>query len=324
MLQKNKTTLILLMVLIIGIIAYFCLTPKNVNTSLGNSSEFAMKDTAAITKIVISELVKDKTTKQVRVEKGEEGNWKLNNKYPVLEPQLHYFFKTLAQVKVKQKLTPQGNETAMTAINNSHTVVEIWIGKDVVKAYEIGPEAKDHDGSLARLKGEKEAFIVSIPGALGVLTNRFPIEEQIWRENLLFDARLEKIKEISVACKDASRSFSFTRGDSPRSWKKDGTTVDSLVWKPYLRHFTGKVYAESYATQQFPNKYMELKATPPDFMLKITYLDGKMVKIPLYIRTDSNNSFFAWIEGDEQLLTVQHFVMDMFINPQGLEVLKWN
>lgn len=322
MLQKNKTTLLLAAIFMVALIAYFWLMPKNANTSLGNTGEFAVKDTSAITRIVISTVENAKVLKRIKIEKTAQG-WKLNDKYAVLEPQLHYFFKTLSQVKVKQKLTPAGNENAMKAINNLNTLVEIWAGEEVIKAYQIGPEAKDHDGSLACLKAQKEAFIVSIPGALGVLTNRFSVEEQIWRENLLFDAHLEKIQEISLTCKDAAKSFSFARGTTPNSWKKDGISVDSTVYKAYLRHFSRKIYAESYASQAFPTKYMELKATPPDFTLKITYLEGKIVKIPLYLRTDSNNSFFAWIEGDEQLLTVQHFVMDRFINPQGLEVLQW-
>ncbi len=322
MLQKNKTTLILAAVFLIGMAAYFWLTPKNANTSLGNTAEFSLSDTASITKIAISAYEKGKKLQQTTIEKTEKG-WQLNGKYPVLAPQLQYFFKTLSQLKVKQKLNPQGNETAMNAINNGNTTVEIWAGEDLLKAFEIGPEAKDHDGSLARLKGKEEAFIVSIPGTQGVLTNRFSLEEKIWRENLLFDAHIENIKEISLSCKDASKSFSFARGNTPNSWKKDGITVDSVVFKPYLRHFCRKIYAESYASREFPAKYIELKPTPADFTLKITYLEGKGVKIPLYVRLDANNSFFAWIEGEEQLLTVQHFVMDRFINPQGLEVLQW-
>lgn len=321
--EGNKTTLILAALFAIGLMAYFWLSPKNLNTSLGNTAEFSIQDTNVITRIVISEVEKNMPIKRLKMQKSATGEWKLNDKYRVLEPQLHYFFKTLSQVKVKQKLNIQGNVNAMKAINNGNITVELWAGEDKVKMYEIGPEAKDHDGSLARIKGAEEAFIVSIPGAVGVLTNRFPVEEAVWRENLLFDAHLEKIQEISLTCKDAAKSFSFVRGNVANSWKKDGITVDSTVYKPYLRHFSRKIYAESYATQNFPTKYIELKAIPADFVLKITYLDGKTVKIPLYIRTDSNNSFFAWIEGDEQLLTVQHFVMDRFINPQGLEVLQW-
>ncbi len=323
MLKNKNTTLILASILIVGVLAYyFWLMPKNVNTSLGDSAEFAIKDSTTITKISLATFEKDKQIKQVLLEKRANG-WQLNGKYAVLAPQLHYFLKTLSQVKVKQKLTEKGNENAMKAISNGNTTITIWAGEDLLKAYEIGPEAKDHDGSLARIKGHSEAFIVSIPGAVGVLTNRFPMEEQVWRENLLFDGQLEKIKEISLSCKDASKSFSFTRGEAPNSWKKDGITVDSTVFKPYLRHFKRKVYAESFATEKFPTKYLELKPTPPDFIFKITYLDGKIVKIPLYIRVDASNNFFAWIEGDEQLITVQHFVMDRFINPQGLEVLQW-
>lgn len=321
--KNNKLTWLLLALLLFVTAGYFLFVHDKQNSSYSNA-DFALTDTSSLTKIVFTDVEKGSEKVAISLEKQADSTWRVNGKYPVLEPQLHYFFKAITQLKVKEKLTEAGNETTQKRMEGYHLLVEFYNGKERVKAYQLGTESKDHQGSVMRMLGADKAFIVSIPGTPGLLNTRFPSELQFWRENLLFDGRIKDIKAIEVINhKNQAASFSYERANPTAKWRFNGKEMDSVQGHPYLRNLRTKVYAETFASNDFPNVYTNLQAQSPDFHVNVKYFKGKERSIRLYLRPDNKNNFFGWVEGENDLLTIQHFVFDRFINPEGKEQILW-
>lgn len=320
-----KQTYILAGALILSLLAYFIFANKNKTSSLDSKeAAFSVKDTNAITKIRLAEVINNVEKYQIMVEKNAAGKWLIGNKYNALEPQIALFFKTISQLKVREVLTDKGNESADAILTNYHVKVEIFDKKGVMKAYDLGQEGKDHIGSLMRMANAKTAYIVEIPGFQGYLNGRFPLQLQAWEENLLFEWDYANIQSIDVKFKDKNKSsFSIKRAEN-NTFSLNGKMADSSKVNRYLRQYKGKVYAETFANADFPGKKDELKTQTPDVVLNISYKDGNKKTIVLFLRPDNNNnSYFGWIEGDTELLTVQHFVVNRFLSLEN-PLLLWS
>ncbi|MEO1588697.1 MAG: hypothetical protein AAFS00_15515, partial [Bacteroidota bacterium] len=56
---------------------------------------------------------------------------------------------------------------------------------------------------------------------------------------------------------------------------------------------------------------------PADREIHVRYKDGTSRDIYMYVREENPNNFFAWIEGEPELITVQHFVIDKFLKKKS-------
>ncbi|MBX7242010.1 MAG: hypothetical protein K1X92_09700 [Bacteroidia bacterium] len=314
--SRNNLFLFLFLVLL-GLSAWYLL--RNRGNSSFKEGEFAVTDTTAITRIMMTPVEKGQNKPPLTLEKNKEGKWILNGKYPVLEPQLHYFFKTLSQLKVKEKFKDKGNESAIKALNDFHLNVEIFAGASRMKAYQLGHEFKTHEGSIMRLQHSDVAYVVSVPGYKGYLNARFPLEPDAWRENVLFEAKPENLLSVTVTHHwKPEISFSFTRENINSLWMLNQKPAPAEVVNGYFSAYKGKVYAESFADAKFPGKKAELEALPhPDIDLTLKDSDGKIRTIHLFLRQENKNNYFGWVEGENQLLTIQHFVIDRYLTPSA-------
>ncbi len=315
--KLSRNTIFLLIFLILGAIAFLSL--RNGNKSSFNDANFSLTDTAIITKIVMTPVEKGKATKPLKIEKGVNGKWVVNESAPVLEPQLHYFFKTLSLLKVKEKFKEKGNESAIKSLNDFHLKVEIYDKNSLLKSYHLGHEFKSHDGSIMRMQNSGSAYVVSIPGYKGYLNARFPIEPETWVENLIFEAKQEELTGVSVThYAKPELSFTYTRENINSPWLLNGKPAASQTATNYFQSFKGKVYAESFADKKFPGKKEELLALGnAGIVFKLQYSDSKTRTLRLFEREDNKNNYFGWVEGEGNLLTIQHFVINRFLNPEG-------
>jgi hypothetical protein len=187
-------------------------------------------------------------------------------------------------------------------------------------AYQVGPQTKDLQGTVMRMLGDTpfwcpaQAQVVHIPGLQGYLNSRYTLDFELWRENLLFEARPEMLSSIQVSYrKEPKQSFSLLK--EGENWALEGieSRVDSQALADYLGLFEGKVYAESFAEKYFPNYLDTLRMEPADITYTLTYPDGGVRRFFLYEREDNLNNYFGWVEGEEELITVQRFVFDKYL-----------
>ncbi len=314
-----KRTWILAGVLVLSVAAYLIwIFPKYRNSLDPRDIAFALPDTAAITRIVMDDQMNGKSLRRVELTKTATGNWVLNGQYPAFEPGIHRLMVTIAAIQVKEPLAEKGEKAGLQIIKLRRTLVELYGGKKLLKTYYLSTEAKDGRGSLMMMLKARHPYIVALPGHQGFINGFYSTDTTFWRENLLFSLNLDNLQSIQVQFPaNAAASFELTRTDTLAPWKlQPGDNLpDMQTLASYLSLFKGKMYAEAFVNQRFPGvkDSLEQQVTPTvNFSLKP--FNGKARTLVLYSRgTDDPNNYFGWIKGEEELVTVQRYVIDKFL-----------
>jgi hypothetical protein len=153
----------------------------------------------------------------------------------------------------------------------------------------------------------------------GYVSIQYSTDLDTWREKLLFNARAEELKVVSLtfgADSLAPLSWVMHRETAQAAWKVDGVETDvSKAAEAYLGNFSGKVFAEGFADKAYPGLEDSLQHRKPDFMFMIETLDGTHRGIVLFSRPENVNNYFGWVEGEGEFYTIQRFVFDKYLVP---------
>ncbi len=310
-----RNTLILLVVLLGLLGGYFFFLYEQGGSSLDKSEiDFAIPDTAKITEVVMVKVVGGQDGEGIHLEKAGDG-WQVNGQYGAFRPHVEKFLHVLSQIRVRDVLPPKGQATAQDLLARGHTRVELFSEKGLVKSYLVGTEYKGGKGTLMKLEKADDAYIVELPGLQGYLNVYYSLDTGFWRENLLFRGALSYIRSVSVSYSKKTGSFELFRENEQGKWYLQGVEqgINEQALDAYLAHFTGKVYGETFAGERFPDKLETLRAETPDVILSVEFFSGETEKVVLFERSDNPNSYFGWVEGKEELLTIQHFVIDKYL-----------
>ncbi|MDX2245542.1 MAG: hypothetical protein SF052_02115 [Bacteroidia bacterium] len=310
-----KRTYILAGTLIAALIFYyFFVYNRDVSSLDSDDISFAVKDTGAVKTIALTKVIEGEDIERIILDRRPNGTWQLDKKYPVFQPRINYLLKTMHLIHVKEKLVDEGIKTAQHILDLTHTRVEIYDEKGLVKAYLLGTEAKGSRGTLMKLENSRQPFIVELPGLQGFVNTHYTLDRTVWRENLLFDGHRDKIKNISLTYPEAGKSFRLQRESPEGTWQILGneTALHTKNLEKYLSQFDRKIYAESFAEEAYPGKLEELQGKTPSLSFSIGYFTGEIRTIHLFEREENPNNYFGWVEGVNELLTIQHFVFDKF------------
>ncbi|MEM7370509.1 MAG: hypothetical protein AAF587_18000 [Bacteroidota bacterium] len=315
-----RNTLILLGLLTILAIIFFVFIYDRDQSSLSlEETRFAIEDTSAIHQIVLTRMVRGNPEFRIQLDRQADESWMLNERYSALLPKVQKLLNILHLIQVKEVLTGEGLVSAEAILRSVHTLVEVSDKKGkTIKSFLLGTQTKDARGSLVKLSDAQTPYIAEMPGFQGYINAYFPVDEMNWRENLLFQAQLPDIQQIVVSYADPAQSFALSRSVRGSSWQLLGLeqSPDSAHLAAYLSHFQGKIYAESFAQADYPGKRDQLQAQPPEVEIVIGYFSGERRAIHLFERQENLNNFFGWVN-DGELLTVQHFVIDRFLQTRS-------
>ncbi|RMG65552.1 MAG: hypothetical protein D6722_15835 [Bacteroidetes bacterium] len=312
--MRNNLLLGGALVLLLG--GYFLFVYDRDDTSLpADEVAFAVEDTAAISRIVLTRYVQGEAVARVQLDRNETG-WTLDGKYAAFLPRVRQMLKALHLLHLKEVLHDQGLETAGRLLETVHTRVQLYdeAGKRI-KTLRVGTQTKDARGTLMQIEGADQPYVVELPGLQGYVNAYFPMETDLWRENLLFIADSARIQELAISYPDASSSFVLRRPAPGAAWRFVGReqAPDTARLAAYFASFTGRVYAESFAEANYPGMMAKLQTQDPDIVFSVSYFEGETRRLRLYDRSDNLNGFFGWIEGEDELLTIQHFVFDKYL-----------
>ena len=316
--MKRNFLLAGLFILLLG--GYFLFVYDQDQTSLpAREVAFAVADTGAVHRIVLTRMVEGEATARVQLDRQPEG-WTLDQRYPAFLPRVRQMLKALHGLHVQEVLYDQGVVTAGRLLDAVHTRIELYDerGKPL-KTLLLGTQTKDARGTLMQLVGASKPYIVELPGLQGYVNAYFPLETSIWRENLLFVADSARVQELAISYADPAASFVLRRSAPGAAWRFTGREdrPDSSRVAAYFAAYTGRVYAESFASETYPGLFDRLQTQTPDITFTVSYFGGDSRRIVLFDRTDNPNGFFGWVEGADELLTIQHFVFDKYLVQPG-------
>ncbi len=342
--KKNRILLLITLALIL--IAVILLMSRRTGTLNARVAEFAVNDTASITKIFFA----DKQNNTVKLERIGGGTWKLNENYTANTDAVNVMLKTLMSIDVKAPVAKAARNNIIRLMAAKSVKVEVYQRvfrinlsdrirlfphEKKTKTYYVGDATQDNMGTYMLMEGTDEPCIVSIPGFRGFVATRYSAKLLDWRDHSIFNSKLPDIKQVSVSYTDSPQlSFSIANHENKAftltslQLGKPVTDYDTLKVIEYLGLFR-KLNFESFLYDLEKKKYDSITALPPTFVITVETKLGNKQTLKAWRRkaaageTDlegnptewDRDRMFARIEGTNELVTIQFFVFDEVLKP---------
>jgi hypothetical protein len=275
--KKNKLTLIV--VIALSAIAGYFLYSNQSGTIRKELRDFAVKDTASITKIFMA----DAFGNTITIERQDVEKWMVNNKFEARRDAIDLVLKTVSRMEVKAPVSKAAFETVVKNLAGNSTKVEIYTGKNKPsKTYFVGGATPDNFGTYMLLEGSSVPFIMHIPGFYGYLTSRFFTDEVEWKSTVLYNYNPATIEKIELNYLEVPHeSFVLENISSGKPVLKSAllnktyNNIDTLAIYYYINAFR-KVNVEFYATDVPEEKRDSIMTHCKKFTITITDKEGNV------------------------------------------------
>ena len=329
----KKNLIYLIVFLILLAVAGWLFSESNGGSTLAGPENyaFAVKDTASITKIVIT----DKSPKKVTVSrKGKR--WYLNDEYKVRKDAIEILLETMARMEMRnfipQRMIPVVEKNLVTLGKK----VEIYQNGSLTKVLYVGLPTTDEMGTYMKIEGADQPYAVHIPGFNGFLNTRFIVDDYLWRSRELMDINTQSIKEVTVLFPDSlDQSFSIEvfSGDSLFIKRASDGKVMRGASQVKARLLLSAMQKLSYEGEIIPTDpiFMDrdsLLASTPVFKVSVSDKEGRMQSFSGYkikaapetIDFDDPKTFFDpdrlhGFINDERMVLLQYYALRKVIKP---------
>lgn len=334
--MKKNLPVIAFVIILIGASTYFLFFKSGFSTLGGNDHDFAVKDTAAVTKIFIA----NKAGQTVTLTRKDKGSWMVNNRFPARNDCINTLLYTINSVDVKNPIDQRSWNALIKDMAVQAVKVEIYEGDARVKVYYVGGETADELGTYMLLVNPKtedyykptQPYVTYIPGFDGYLTTRYFIKEDDWRDRTIFQYYPYDIKNISVLYPQADSSFrisilgknQFTL-DNPVTGQK-AASLDTIALKQYLTYYQ----SVSWEVTAMTPKKDSIISTPPIAIIRVEDVKGKVTTLKLFHRKAGPGDqdkygidykydpdrLFALIN-DKDLVVIQYIIFGKLLEPSS-------
>ncbi|MFK7972266.1 MAG: DUF4340 domain-containing protein [Bacteroidia bacterium] len=281
---------------------------------------FAIENPQSIGSIHITSIKDGDEVSEVLLEK-KGAEWILNENQTALAPKVDRLLKSIKQQRIRQPITVAGQKRAKEILDNHRleVVIKDTVGKPLV-SYDIGTQTQDSKGTVMRLQDDETFYVVAVPGVTGYLNTYYTPNSSDWLENVLFNTTPQAIAEVTISFRESGGKVRLARqNEGWKLYKNDQEqAVDQAKVETYLAMYDGKVYAESFASENFPTMADSLKNREADVVLSVKGNDGSEQALSLFVRADNRNNYFGFMKGDPTLRTVQTYVIDKYLMKGGL------
>lgn len=197
----NRRILLLLVLLVLGGIAWWLATKGPTTTLDKPMSDFTIADTSKVSRVFIT----DKHNKTVDLRRTPTG-WVVNGIYQARQVQVDLILKTFLRVEVKSPVPKSAEAMTLRTMGGSSTKVEIYENSSSTpsKIWIVGHATKDHFGTFMVLEKPGEGrssapFVMGLGGFTGILNTRFPTFVDDWRSTNVFRFRdLSELASLEV------------------------------------------------------------------------------------------------------------------------------
>lgn len=280
--MKNNKTLLLLFVVLAGITVFYIYRTKY-STVKEELKDFAVKDTAAITKIYLA----DREGNSITLTRGADKEWKVNDNYKARRSNILNLLEVIYQIDVRTKVAKSAYNTVLKTLASNGIKCEIYLnGKDKAeKVYYVGGQTEDALGTFMIIENSNSPFITHIPGFNGYLTPRYSTKESSWRDPALFTYKPENISSVKLEYANfPENSFLIETNSKKTVTSPDGSApirdVDTIGIDNYLNLYS-TIYYETEVTDRKKSGIDSILATPPS--ISFTIIDRNKNKRELFI-----------------------------------------
>ncbi len=288
--KKNRLAIIL--VIILSSISFWFVINKHDGTIKETLRDFAVPDTASITKIFLA----DKNGNSITLERKPSESWIVNGKYSVRPDAIKTLLNTIKKIDVKEPIGKNAQDNVTKRLAAKAVKCEIYQNNKLTKAYYVGTETPDQTGTymilidLETMKPSAKAFVTYIPGFEGYLTTRYFVEERGWRDRTVFRYVPSDIKSVIVeAPSSPENNYELSViGNNNYQIKKLSdnrllANLDTLAVKQYLSYFQ-QLNFESFEIDLRQAQIDSVIKSQPINCLTVTDNKGKTNKVMFYAR----------------------------------------
>lgn len=327
----NKKLLYLILALFVMAAAIFLLTQNRASTLNQDLYDFAVEDTAAVSKIFIA----DSYGKSIYLEE-ENGTWYIGKDLNTRADQFHInlMLKTLHQLGLKSPVSRKNVNTYLELIAENHKKVEIYTDdkKTPSKIIYISRPSPDHLGNLALLeipgKGRSSIpYYIQKKSKTGYISPIFSLEANDWTHKVIFESAPEDVKSVEVEfSKEKDESYAIFRDSKESEWQLKPLLTPGQTLTP--DPFFANLYVENYKSifyekpiESFSGQKQDsIINSTPMYTIKLTEFGGEEVFFKAYpiisykALTDeeedeiSKERFFGYY--NNKLVLCQFFNMD--------------
>lgn len=295
--NRNKITL--LIALVLGGLTFWLVSRNGSSTLKPELKNFAVSDTASITKVLLT----DKSNKKVTLTRETDGRWKVDEKYFARPDAVKTLLTTIASISVREPVGLKARENVIKKLATGSIQCKIYAGDKLIRQYYVGGETADMMGTYMLLSdvsdpddivNSSEPFIMEIKGFNGYLTTRYSTSLAEWRDRTAFHYFVPDIHTITVQhMGDKANSFTITQSAGKNIFSLQtlsGTPIpfDTIAVKQYVSYF-GHIGFENFANE-LPKPFIDsILATPPAHIITVTDGANKKNELKMYLK--KNNGF---------------------------------
>jgi hypothetical protein len=341
----NRNRTLLLITVVLALLAILLIYTKS-NTTLNPAvSDFAVKDTASITKIFMA----DKSNQKVLLERTAQGTWKLNGKYGALQENVNTLLQTFANLDVREPVAKAAHDNILKMMAVKSVKVEIYQHKyrihigsfklfpheKLTKTFYIGDATMDNAGTFALMEHASTPVVLYIPGLRGFIATRFSTSETDWRVHTIFSKKLPEIKSIKVEFLDKPNESYKIINENNTSLKLirlfDNTEVngyDTLKLVSFVNAFR-RINYEALMNDMDQQRKDSIMNSAPKHRITLEAKDGTVQSIRTFVRllpepevnvfdgsliTYDMDRMYGLVD-DKDFVIVQFFVFDKILLP---------
>ena len=326
--MKKFVSKLVLVALLIGLTVYLYNTNSK-STIKEQLTDFAVKDTASITKIFMA----DKNNQQITLTKT--GNiWMVDNEFKAKPDMMKTLLKTMLLLKVRSPVPKPMHNNVVKRLAASSIKIEIYNNDESTpsKVYFVGGPNADHTGTFMLLNNSSVPFVLHLEGHYGFLDTRYSTDKLAWRDNYIWQfpgESLKNIKQISVAnhlIPKESFIINQTKENEYELTDFNGNIkpYDNGFLLNYIKQFENVAY-EEYEEMKTA-KYMDslMTSTPKIFTLELSTMEGETTTISTWNKplkdgavdlvsdtpiTNDVNRFYALIN-KKDIVIAQYYTFD--------------
>ncbi|MES2800540.1 MAG: hypothetical protein V4638_11030 [Bacteroidota bacterium] len=288
--NKKRIISLVLAILIIGGLGYYA--AKLVRTSgksIPDLIEFAIEDTASVTKIVISD------PHGMKMELLREGTtWTDGAGDCIQQQSVHFILEAIKKIEFKGYIPDNAQKNMLNLMSAQSTKVEIYTNGSWAKTWYIGPSSQDHYGQImllddAAIGKSSTPVMMKIKDMSGIIEPRFFADKRKWICTNIFALGIDQISKVDLKFyDDPERSFTVINNNNHFEVLQQGKKIafqdTSMVFR-YLHNFK-KIHFDLPNYELDEKGVAAMKKSQPFATLTLTEKNGKTKKLRMF-RIDS-------------------------------------
>lgn len=204
--KKNRN--ILIVVVLLAVIAVILLLTRSESTFKRAISNFAIDDTAHVTRIFMS----DKNNNSVTLDRITPGKWMVDQQFPASKFNVEMLLQTMMDLEVKNPVAIAARDNVIRELAVNSVKVEIYQQVyrinvfgiklfphvKLTKVYYVGGATASNQGTFMLMEDSSVPFVTYLPGLRGFVSPRYSPIVKYWRDYNVFKTTIPEIEKVRV------------------------------------------------------------------------------------------------------------------------------